>query len=71
MCRYYLVRLGLNIFITHKKQHMDIHDMQSIDRIRTEALKTLIKFFSFLSFFLSFVCIFRLYIGAPPYGVEG
>ena len=32
---------GLNIFITHQKQHMNIHDMQSIDRIRTEALKHL------------------------------
>ena len=35
-----LEHVGLNIFITHKK-HMDIHDMQGIDSIRTEALKHL------------------------------
>ena len=32
---------GLNIFIAHQKKHMNIHDIQSIDRIRTEALKHL------------------------------
>ena len=31
--------------ITQEKQHMNIHDLHSINRFRTEAFRILIKFF--------------------------